>query len=137
MSDINIGHKLKTLRMARDLNQIDVAEGVGLSRTAISNIENGRRSVTLNTLRKFASFYKVDISTITNQVEQNSKDVLIDLLERSRTIFESDKVAKQNKEQLYRQLMEIYLNSTKQWICYFYLSLTSELHPKYKSILYL
>lgn len=39
-----IGRKLKELRNSRDLKQSELAELVGLSRPAISNIESGKRS---------------------------------------------------------------------------------------------
>lgn len=44
-----IGRKLKELRNSRDLKQSELAELVGLSRPAISNIESGKRSLTLPT----------------------------------------------------------------------------------------
>lgn len=113
MSEKHIGKKLKELRISRDLKQLDVAEGVGLSRTAISNIESGRRALTLNTLKKFADFYRIDISTITEEFEQNNKDELIDLVERTRKIFDSEKISKDDKEELYLKLMTLYLNSKK------------------------
>lgn len=113
MSDKAIGLKLKELRMARDLKQVDVADGVKMSRTAISNIERGRRSLTLHTLKRFADFYKVDVSTITNEFDTSAKDEVLDLLERSRKIFENRSVAKEDKEDLYLQLMELYLKATK------------------------
>ena len=111
MSDKQIGLKLKELRLSRDLKQVDVAEGVNLSRTAISNIERGRRSLTLHTLKRFADFYKVDVSTITSEFASSAKDEVLDLLERTRIIFEDKNVNKQDKEELYLQLMELYLKA--------------------------
>lgn len=113
MVENSIGQKLKELRLARDLKQIDVAEGVGLSRTAISNIESSKRSLTLNTLKKFADFYKIDVSTITDEFEKNTKDEVIDLLERTRKIFENEKVSTEHKEELYLSLMTLYLKSKR------------------------
>lgn len=109
----NIGKKLKEIRVSRSLKQSDVADGVGLSRTAISNIESGRRSLTLNTLKKFADFYRIDVSTITEEFKQNMKDEIIDLLERTRKIFENENVSKDDKEDLYLNLMTLYLKSKK------------------------
>lgn len=107
-----IGAKLKELRKARSLKQWQVAEGVKLSRAAISNIEAGRRSLTLSTLQTFADFYKVDISTITDEME-SSKDEIIDLLERTRKVFENDNVEKTDKEELYLNIMKLYLKLKK------------------------
>lgn len=113
LSNLDIGHKLKELRKARSLKQWQVAEGVGLSRAAISNIEAGRRSLTLSTLQTFADFYKVDVSTITDEFDTNSKDEVIDLLERTRKIFENENVSNDEKEELYINVMELYLKLKK------------------------
>ena len=51
----SIGRKLKELRKSRDLKQSELAELVGLSRPAISNIESGKRSLTLSTLKRFCA----------------------------------------------------------------------------------
>lgn len=112
MNNKEIGTKLKELRKARSLKQWQVAEGVGLSRAAISNIEAGRRSLTLATLQTFADFYKVDVTTITDEIE-NSKDEVIDLLERTRKVFENENVDKTDKEELYLRVMEFYLKLKK------------------------
>lgn len=107
-----IGMKLKELRLARDLKQCEVADALNLSRSAISNIENGRRSLTMNTLNSFANFYKIDVSTITEEYG-NSKDELLDLIERSRKVFQSEHISKDDKDDLYLTLMTMYLNTKK------------------------
>ena len=110
MQEIEIGKKLKDLRLARSLKQSEVAEALGLSRAAISNIESGRRSLTLHTLKKFADFYKIDISYF--EID-SQKDEVIDLLERTRKIFENENVPQVDKEALYLKVMRLYL-STKE-----------------------
>lgn len=103
-----IGEKLKDLRLARDLKQFEVAEAVDLSRATISNIESGRRSLTLKTLKRFADFYKIDISYF--ELE-SGKDEVVDLLERTRKIFENEDVPTDMKEELYLNVMKLYLKS--------------------------
>ena len=110
MENDKIGEKLKEIRLARSLRQCQVADALGLSRAAVSNIENGRRSLTLNTLKRFADFYKIDISYF--EID-SQKDEVIDLLERTRKIFESDIVPQSEKEELYLQVMKLYI-STKE-----------------------
>lgn len=111
MEEKKIGIKLKELRLARDLKQCQVAEALNLSRATISNIEGGRRSLTLNTLKKFADFYKIDISYF--EID-GQKDELIDLLERTRKIFENENVPITQKEDLYLTISQFYLNIKKQ-----------------------
>lgn len=112
MKNNNVGQKLKELRLSRDLKQCEVADALKLSRSAVSNIENGRRSLTINTLNAFANFYKVDVSTITEEY-QNTTDEILDLLERSRKIFQNESISKDDKEDLYLTLMTMYMNCRK------------------------
>lgn len=49
-----LGSRLRSLRKGAHLDQATVAEKVGLSRSSVSNIENGRQPVTLETLWLFA-----------------------------------------------------------------------------------
>lgn len=49
-----LGSRLRSLRKGAHLDQATVAMRVGLSRASVSNIENGRQPVTLNTLLLFA-----------------------------------------------------------------------------------
>lgn len=111
MEDTKIGTKLKDLRLARSLKQFEVAEALGLSRAAISNIEHGRRSLTLNTLKRFADFYQIDISYF--EID-NQKDEVIDLLERTRKIFEDERVPQSEKEDLYLKVMKLYISTKEQ-----------------------
>lgn len=57
-----IGNQLKELRKSRGWWQLEVADKVGLSRSAISNIEAGKRALTLTTLNRFCEVYNIDIS---------------------------------------------------------------------------
>ncbi len=111
MEDTKIGTKLKDLRLARSLKQFEVAEALGLSRAAISNIEHGRRSLTLHTLKRFADFYQIDLSYF--EID-SQKDEVIDLLERTRKILESDIVPQSEKDDLYLQVMKLYISTKEQ-----------------------
>ena len=105
-----IGDKLKELRIARGLKQCQVADSLGLSRATVSNIENSHRSLTLNTLKKFANFYNVSVDYF--ELDDEADDV-IDLLERTRKIFENEDVPTEEKESLYLEVMNLYLKMKK------------------------
>lgn len=106
-----IGQTLKELRLSRGWRQAEVADKTGLSRPAICNIENGRRSVTLATLQTFAEIYKIDISYF--DIETKNFDEALDLTTRLEKIFNSDEIDKETKEDLYADIMEIYLKAKK------------------------
>lgn len=46
------------MRKQRDLSQTDLAQGVGLTRTSISNIENGRQHLPIHQLYRMAEVLK-------------------------------------------------------------------------------
>lgn len=43
---------LKTLRITKGFSQQEIAKAVGLSRAAYTNIENGKRNLTVKTAKK-------------------------------------------------------------------------------------
>lgn len=105
-----IGKQLKELRISRGWRQSEVADKTGLSRPAISNIEAGKRALTLSTLQKFCEVYKIDISYF--GIETNNFDEALDLTTRIEAIFKSD-IPDEKKDELYRNIMQLYLNYRK------------------------
>ncbi len=105
----NIGKKLRELRMARGWKQLDVADKVGLSRPAISNIEAGKRSLTLSTLKRFCELYEIDISYF--GIETDNYNEINDLVSRIDAIFNDNELDEDKKDELYRTIMKIYLES--------------------------
>lgn len=106
-----IGMQLKELRNSRGWRQTEVADKTGLSRPAISNIEAGKRALTLSTLQKFCEVYQVDISYF--GLETNNYDEALDLTSRVEAIFKSD-LEEDKKDDLYREIMRIYLESKQK-----------------------
>lgn len=62
-----LGKKLKAAREYLDLSQDEAAAAVGLSRSAISLIENGRRKVDAVELSRFADLYSQSIESLTGR----------------------------------------------------------------------
>jgi transcriptional regulator with XRE-family HTH domain len=56
---VKIGRKLKDLRETEGLKQSEVADKVGLTRSSIANIEQGRQKIQIDTLYDLAYLYKV------------------------------------------------------------------------------
>lgn len=57
----HIGKKIKALRIDNDLSQEKLAEYVNLSREHISCIERGKNLVSIDSLYKIATFFKINI----------------------------------------------------------------------------
>lgn len=102
----SIGAKLKILRKGRKLTQEQLAEKLGVNRATISNYEIGRRLPNLNDLKRFAEFYGVGL----DYFGVVSKDEMFDLLSRARDVFASDAISKEEKEEIYKEIMKLYLN---------------------------
>lgn len=103
-----IGKQIKELRLLHGWKQYELAEKVGLSRPAICNIEAGKRSLTLNTLKRFCEVFEIDISYF--GIETNNFDEGVDVISRIDALFNSD-LPTEKKEELYRKIMKIYLDS--------------------------
>jgi transcriptional regulator with XRE-family HTH domain len=102
----SIASKLKILRKGRKLTQEQLASALGVNRATISNYEIGRRLPNLNDLKRFAEFYGVGL----DYFGVVSKDEMFDLLSRARDVFESDAISKEQKEEIYKEIMKLYLN---------------------------
>lgn len=60
-----IGERLRKAREYLELKQDEAAEAVGLSRSALSLVENGRRKVDAVELARFADVYGQSIDSLT------------------------------------------------------------------------
>lgn len=104
----SVAHQLKTLRKGKKLTQEQVAEKLGISRSSIANYEIGRRSPNLNELKRFAKFYGVSL----DYFGVASSDEVFELISRAKKIFNNEDIPAEAKEDVYRELMRLYLNLT-------------------------
>ena len=108
----DVGKRIKQLRKARSLKQDDLSEVLGgLSRSQISNIETGRRNINLHQIKALADFFGVTLETLglkTDEVETT------DLLERAKLIFENKNVPLEEKQELYEEVMKLYISAKEQ-----------------------
>lgn len=54
---VQFGAKVRAMREMIGLNQTELAERVGLERTSVTNIENGKQRVLLDDVEKFAKAF--------------------------------------------------------------------------------
>ncbi len=57
----HIGRKIKNLRLEYGISQEKLAEGVNMSREHISCLENGRHMITIDSLYKIATYFKIEL----------------------------------------------------------------------------
>ena len=58
---IKIGTKLRKLRMEKGYKQEYMAEVLNISQKTYSNMENDKSSISIDTLKKIAEEYKIDL----------------------------------------------------------------------------
>lgn len=100
-----IADKLKALRKAKGYTQQDVADAIGTSRATIGGYEIGRRQPRLPDLQKMADFYGVGL----DYFGIATTDDVFDVLARAKDVFASDEISKEDKDNLYKELMRLYL----------------------------
>lgn len=107
-----VGQKIRQLRKARSLKQDELGEVLGgLSRGQVSNLETGRRNISLHQAKLLADFFGVTLETLglkTDEVEVN------DLLTRAKLIFENNTIPLDEKQELYEEVMKLYLSAKEQ-----------------------
>ena len=104
----SVGQQLKALRKGKKLTQEQVADKLGISRSSIANYEIGRRSPNLNDLKQFAVFYGVSL----DYFGVASVDEVFELISRAKKVFDNEDIPTEAKEDVYRELMRLYLNLT-------------------------
>ncbi len=90
-----IGTRLKSAREYLDLNQDEAASALGVPRSAISQIENGRRKVDAVELTKFSDLYSQSIESLTGRSATEPLPESIHALARA-----AEKLSDGDREQL-------------------------------------
>ena len=116
-----IGERVKHLRKSRGITQDDLGVVLGdrttgkpLSRGQVSNLETGKRNFNIHQIKALADFFNVSIETLgfkSNEIET------VDLLERAKLIFENSSVPMDEKQDLYENIMKLYLSAKEQMKC--------------------
>lgn len=61
---VEVGARIRAARTARDLSQRELAERLGVTQTAVSNWESGKRAVTVDSLIDLARVLRVDAAVL-------------------------------------------------------------------------
>ena len=106
-----VGMKIRQLRKARSMRQDELSDVLGgLSRGQISNLETGKRNISLHQAKALADFFGVTLETLglkTDEVEVN------DLLTRAKLIFESEAPITEKRE-LAEMIYKMYMDAKEQ-----------------------
>ena len=69
-SNINLADKLKNIRLQLKLSQEYVAKHINIFRSAVSEIENNKRKISVEELQLFSTLYGVSIDELLYDIEQ-------------------------------------------------------------------
>lgn len=72
-----IGERIKAIRKLHKMTQKELGEKIGLSQTAISMIEKGELSISLDSLYKFCSLLEIPITKILDVQSDPPEDDLV------------------------------------------------------------
>ena len=113
-----IGARVKHLRKSRGITQDELGVVLGdrttekpLSRGQVSNLETGKRNFNIHQIKVLADFFNVSIEMLgfeSNEIET------VELLERAKLIFENKNVPLKEKQELYENIMKLYLDAKEQ-----------------------
>ncbi len=74
---VQIGLRLRAARERRGLSQQEVADGLKLPRTAVTNIETGNRSISTLELTKLAALYRLSVAHIVEEDLAEADDLSV------------------------------------------------------------
>lgn len=72
---VNMGEKLRSLRIEKNLTQKQVADRIGLAISAVSSYESGNRYPTYDTLIKLARMFHVSTDYLLGIADKRNIDV--------------------------------------------------------------
>src|SRR5690554_1492500 len=92
---MDLHDKIKGIREDKNLKQIEVAEHIGVDKSAYSKIEKGLRSVTVDEIYKMAQLFNMTIDNIINFEGNYPKEVTIE----DKTVIEQMQLIQQLEEE--------------------------------------
>ena len=69
-----MGERIRSCRKQRNLCQAQMAEIIGISNNAFSNIETGNSNATLENVKKIAEYFQVSLDYLTDGEERTLED---------------------------------------------------------------
>lgn len=114
----DIGARVKHLRKSRGITQDELGVVLGdrtagkpLSRGQVSNLETGKRNFNIHQIKVLADFFNVSIEMLGFESDEIET---VELLERAKLIFENKNVPLKEKQELYENIMKLYLDAKDQ-----------------------
>lgn len=88
-----INRALKIIRLFHEIKQTDLANEFNISKSYLSEIESGKKTITFDLLEKYAQFFDIPVSSLvffSEQIEKENPNTLPEKFKK----FYADKVLK-------------------------------------------
>lgn len=105
-----LGDKIKTARKAQGITQADLADRLGVHRSTVANYELTRRKPSVTELKQIAKILHVDVNYLVEGEEVSAEN---DLLTRADSVFSDVSISVEDKDAIFRDLMELYMKGKK------------------------
>src|SRR5262249_27882270 len=114
---MNLGERLKVLRHSRRISQIEVAQYIGITRSAYSHYESNNRQPVYETIIKLAAYFNVSVDFLlvgtdpVPTVERNDEQDMNEILQ----LFQHmDRDMKKRSIHMINALVKESISSTKE-----------------------
>lgn len=64
METVMLGEALRLIRVFHDMKQVELANSLGISKSHLSEIENGNKNPSLELIQKYSEFFRMPLSAI-------------------------------------------------------------------------
>lgn len=105
-----LGDKIKMARKAQRITQQALADRLGVHRSTIANYEIERRRPSLSELKEIAKILHVDTNYLLEGQEVSAEH---ELKTRANDVFFDLDISEEDKDAIFRDIMEIYMKGKK------------------------
>lgn len=89
----NFAERMRSLRKEKGLKKTEVAKGIGLDRSTVTNYESGKRNnPTAETLQRIADYFDVSIDYLTGKSDIRDKLTATELIQVFRKLTDENKL---------------------------------------------
>jgi len=104
---MNSGKVLRDLRLQANLSQSELAQILGISRSAVSSYENGTREPNYNVLLKVAAFFNVSTDySLGHETQQSHPNPIVQLSQDFQRLLYTSEVSTETKTEILNKLKE-------------------------------
>lgn len=105
---MKIGEKIRLARHEKGFTQVEFAEKLGISRSAIACYETERRTPDFKDLQHIAAVLGVSVGYFADSTPENE---ILDFIMRANALFSNVDISVTVKDKVFNDIMKIYVNT--------------------------